>query len=90
MFPGVGVPSVRVRLYASAREAARRPTVDVPVPVGGVSARELVRLLAAESPELAPVLRISRLVRNDAYLGNLRARIRPGDEVAVHPPYTGG
>ncbi|MGP8078625.1 MAG: MoaD/ThiS family protein [Thermoplasmata archaeon] len=82
--------TVRVRLYATARDAARRSFVDVAVPPGGLAARDLVRALETECPDLGPVLRVSRFVRNDRYLADLRVRVRPGDEFAVHPPYGGG
>jgi molybdopterin converting factor small subunit len=86
----VATRTVRVHLYASAREAARRPIVDLRVPPEGIPARELVRALEARYPALGPVLRVSRFVRNDRYLAGLRTRVRPGDEFAVHPPYGGG
>ena len=82
--------SIRVRLYATAREAVGRAVVELPVPSTGVTAREVVRRLADAWPALAPVLRASRFVRNDRYLTALSVRVRPGDEFAVHPPYGGG
>ena len=89
-FRGVAERPVRVRFYASAREAAGRSTVDLPVPATGATARSLVATLARKWPALAPVLRTSRFLRNDEYLTVLRARLGPGDELAVHPPYGGG
>ncbi|MGB6500970.1 MAG: MoaD/ThiS family protein [Thermoplasmata archaeon] len=86
----MSLPRVRVRLYATARVAAGRETVDLPVPASGVPARDLVRRLAREFPDLAPLLPACRFVRNDEYLADLRARVRPGDAFAVHPPYGGG
>ncbi|HTP54202.1 MAG TPA: MoaD/ThiS family protein [Thermoplasmata archaeon] len=82
--------TVRVRLYAGARAAADRSFVDVEVPAGGLSAREIVRRLGSQCPSLVPVLRASRIVRGDVYLTRLSARIRPGEELSVHPPYGGG
>ncbi len=79
-----------MRLYASAREAAGRATVELPVPAAGLSAEALLRELRGRLPALAPVLRSCRFVRNDRYLRSLSARVRPGDEFAVHPPYGGG
>jgi molybdopterin converting factor small subunit len=89
-FPGVAPRTVRVRLYSLAREVTRRSIVEVPVPPGGIVARELLRALEAEYPSLGPVFRVSRFVRNDRYLADLGTRVRPGDEFAVHPPYGGG
>lgn len=81
---------VRVRFYATARVAAGMPRTDVPVPPGGIVARELVALLAREYPKLGGVLRSSRFLRNDRYLEDLDETVAPGDRFAVHPPYGGG
>jgi molybdopterin converting factor small subunit len=64
--------------------------VEVSVPVGGIPLSVVVRRLKAAYPELAAVLRVSRMVRNDRCLSSLRVRVRPGDELSVHPPYGGG
>jgi len=84
------VRAVRVRLFATARLAVGRATLDWPVAESGVSARELVAALGAAYPRLAPTLRVSRFLRNDRYLSDLTTRLRAGDEFAVHPPYGGG
>jgi molybdopterin converting factor small subunit len=81
---------IRVRLFATGREAVGRATVDWPVPPRGIPARELVAGLGREYPRLAPILRTSRFLRNDRYLDDLTERIAPGDEFSVHPPYSGG
>jgi molybdopterin converting factor small subunit len=81
---------VRVRLFATAREAVGSATLDWPVPPGGLTARELVHGLREAYPRLGPTLRTSRFLRNDRYLEDLGERISPGDEFAVHPPYSGG
>ena len=82
--------TVRVLLFAAAREAVGRPALDWPVPAAGVSTAELVRRLGEEFPRLRPTLRASRFVRNGRYIEDLRGRLRPGDEFAIHPPYGGG
>jgi molybdopterin converting factor small subunit len=82
--------SVRVRLFATARSAVGSAMLDWPVPEGGLTARELVRGLGAAYPRLAPTLKASRFLRNDRYLDDLAARLEPGDEFAIHPPYSGG
>jgi len=86
----VAAPSIEVRLYAAARQAARRSSVRIGAPPGGLAAADLVRTLARRFPDLAPVLRVSRYVRNDRTLTDLRTRVRPGDRFSVHPPYGGG
>jgi molybdopterin converting factor small subunit len=85
-----GSPSVRVLFFAAAREAVGRAALEWPVPAAGVSAEALVRELGAKYPKLRPTLPASRFVRNGRYLETARARVRPGDEFAVHPPYGGG
>ncbi|HYA58576.1 MAG TPA: MoaD/ThiS family protein [Thermoplasmata archaeon] len=82
--------SVRVRLFASAREAIGRPEVEWAVPAGGIVAEELVRALGRRFPALARVLPTCRFVRNGRYLNQLSQTVRPGDEFSVHPPYGGG
>ena len=82
--------SVTVRLYATAREAAQRAVVELPVPAAGESAQALLGRLVARWPALRRVLPTCRFVRNDRYLRNLSVRLRAGDELAVHPPYGGG
>jgi len=84
------VEPVRVRLFATAREAAGRAALEWAVPAGGIRAEELVRALAERFPALAPVLRTSRFVRNGRYLNRLSQTVQPGDEFSVHPPYGGG
>ena len=81
---------VRIRLFASAREAVGSPTLLWRVPATGVTVSELVERLGREYPRLRPTLRVSRFVRNEEYLRDRNERIRPGDEFAVHPPYGGG
>jgi len=79
-----------VRLFGPAREAAGTGSLRWPVPADGLRASELVAALAASYPRLAPTLRVSRFLVNDALLTQLSHRVRPGDEFAVHPPYGGG
>jgi molybdopterin converting factor small subunit len=83
-------PVVRVHLFAGAREAVGLSVLEWPVPEGGLSAHELVRQLGERYPAVRRTLRTSRFVRNAEFLPNLRRRIRPGDDFAVHPPYGGG
>ena len=83
-------PRVVILLFASAREALGRRTLDWPVSPDGVRADALVRALARTYPRLDLALRTSRFVHNGEYLHDLSTPIRPGDEFAVHPPYGGG
>jgi len=82
--------TVRVHLFATAREAVGRASVAVAVPEAGLLARELIAELARAYPRLAPTLRASRFLRNDRVVPDLESRVMPGDEFAVHPPYGGG
>jgi len=81
---------VRVLLFATARTAVGRSELAWEVPSGGVSAAELAGALARTYPALARTLRVSRFVRNGRPIERPSARIRPGDEFAIHPPYGGG
>jgi molybdopterin converting factor small subunit len=81
---------VTVRFFGPARQQSGASSVAWPCPPSGVPARRLIAEIGAAYPALAPTLRVSRFVRNGAYLRSLGARLRPGDEFAVHPPYGGG
>lgn len=82
--------TVRILLFATAREVVGRPVLEWNVPQGGVTAADLVRRLVTEYPRLRSALKTSRFVRNGRYLARLSGRVHPGDEFAVHPPYGGG
>ena len=81
---------ISVRFFAQAREAVGRSRLRRPVAAGGVTVTDLLEGLGLEFPSLAPVLRSCRVAVNGAYVEALDARVRSGDEVAVHPPYSGG
>lgn len=81
---------VTVLLFAGAREAVGRSSLEWPVPTEGILARRLLDELSTRFPALRRTLAASRFVRNGRYLPNLGTRLRPGDEFAVHPPYGGG
>ena len=82
--------TVRVRLFASAREVVGRSVLDWPVPADGIAAEALVRDLGTRYPKLVPTLAASRFVRNGRYLNRMSQTVRAGDEFSVHPPYGGG
>ncbi|MCI4319908.1 MAG: MoaD/ThiS family protein [Thermoplasmata archaeon] len=83
-------PPIRLLFFASAREATGNRELDWPVASEGIPVRDLLRALEEQFPRLTPILPSSRFVRNGTYLRGSSSRIRPGDEFAVHPPYSGG
>jgi molybdopterin converting factor small subunit len=84
------VRPVRVLLFASARTTAGTAALEWPVPADGLPAEELVRAIADRYPGLGRIIASSRLLRNGRYLRRGSERVRPGDELAIHPPYGGG
>jgi molybdopterin converting factor small subunit len=82
--------SVRVLFFASAREAVGRASVVRTVPADGAGLTEFLDELAGTYPRLREVLRISRIVRNGEFVARRMGRVAPGDEIAIHPPYSGG
>ncbi|MCI4346562.1 MAG: MoaD/ThiS family protein, partial [Thermoplasmata archaeon] len=82
--------SARVLLFATAREALGRSELVLAVPVGGIPVGEFLRPLTERYPPLARILKASRLVRNGEYVRGNAVRVMPGDELAIHPPYSGG
>ena len=82
--------TVHVLLFATARTAVGHSELDWPVPPSGVAAGALADEISRAHPRLAPVLKVSRLVRNGRPVERPSTRIRPGDEFAIHPPYGGG
>lgn len=82
--------TVRVLLFATAREAVGRKELRLPVVAGGVPVAELLLLLGRDYPRLATVARTCRVVLNGRFVDGRGAVARPGDELALHPPYSGG
>jgi molybdopterin converting factor small subunit len=87
--PGVAT-TVRVLLFASAREAVGQSSLRRPIPDGGIALAEFLEGLAELHPPLRRVLRISRIVRNGEVLPGRSGRVAPGDEIAIYPPFSGG
>lgn len=83
-------PSVRFVLYATAREAVGVPRVVREIPEGGFPLRGLLDDLGREYPALRRVLATSRFVLNGEYVSRPETLVHPGDEIAIHPPYSGG
>ncbi|MSZ30043.1 MAG: MoaD family protein [Actinobacteria bacterium] len=80
--------TARLRLFASAREAAGSSEVEIPVGVLG----EIIEAACSRfGPTFAEVVKISRIwVNGEEPFQGLATRIEPGDEVAVLPPVSGG
>jgi sulfur-carrier protein len=81
---------VRVLFFATAREATGTGALEWTVPAGGVPVTTILKEIQRRFPKLGPVLAVSRFVRNGTYLRGRTGLIRPGDELAIHPPYSGG
>jgi len=80
----------RVLLFATARTAVGTRSLTWPVPADGTTVRELAAELARAHPPLAPILAHSRFFHDGVPVQRLDERVRPGDELAIHPPYGGG
>ncbi len=52
--------------------------------------RELAAELARAYPPLAAILAHSRFFHDGVPVQRLDERVRPGEELAIHPPYGGG
>jgi molybdopterin converting factor small subunit len=82
---------IRVRLFAQAREAVGQRELRCPVPVPDDNVDALLKGLRAEHPRLGPVLRSCRFALNGKYIDDpATTRLADGDELGVHPPYSGG
>lgn len=76
-------------LFASAREAAGVEALTIPWPEeAGVA--ELRAAVAAAAPGLQGLLERCMIAVNQEYAASADARVRPGDEVAIIPPVSGG
>jgi len=77
---------VRVRLFASYREAAGTARLEAPLP-SGARVGDLLELLA----ERIPALKTARgmIAVNQTYVGS-DVELHEGDEVAFIPPVSGG
>ena len=81
---------VHLTLFATAREAVGRSELEVAVPSSGKLLRDLLAELARQYPRLGPILPACRVARNGEYVAGGSTRLWPGDELALHPPYSGG
>lgn len=80
--------NVTVRMFAALREAAGADRLEVELAQGATFAHLLERL-AEQYPRLAPWKPHVRIAANCEYVG-LDAPVRPGDEIALIPPVSGG
>lgn len=78
----------RVRLFASHREAAGKASAEVDL-ADGATVADLRRALAQALPALASVELPGVFAVNGSFAPD-SARIRPGDDVALFPPVSGG
>lgn len=79
---------LRVAMFAGAREAAGSDFVQVSVPPNA-NARELLQALAVAVPQLAGLIRVSRLAMDFEYVDD-HTTVRPQSELALIPPVSGG
>ena len=79
---------VRVRLFASLREAAGAEEMELELP-GGATAEEAWRRLVEACPALAPRRRSLAVAVNRRY-ARFDEPLAPGDEVVFIPPVSGG
>jgi sulfur-carrier protein len=82
--------TVRLLLFGPARQAVGRSTVLRALPTPSGTLEELMDALGAEFPSLRPILRTSRVAVNGVYATERKLRLCAGDEVAIHPPFSGG
>ena len=79
---------IRVRLFASFREAAGGGTLAWDAPEGS-TVSEVVAALRDRYPGLGPAAEKALLAVNQEYVGG-DLRLRDGDELALIPPVSGG
>jgi sulfur-carrier protein len=80
--------TIRVRLFAAARQLAGRESLSVEVP-GGATVAELRQAMARLCPELATLLPHVVFAVDAEYAGDAD-RVAEGCEVACIPPVSGG
>jgi molybdopterin converting factor small subunit len=78
----------RVLLFHTLKQAAGVDHIHIPIH-GPINENDFWTLLLAQIPQLAPYRAHTRVACNQTYLGPGDC-IRPGDEVALIPPVSGG
>lgn len=84
----IGAMNIKVRLFAVARQLAGKELVTVNVPEGSTVER-LREQLAAEYPELAPLLPHVLFAVGSEYVGDGHT-LAESPEIACIPPVSGG
>ncbi|MEC7930620.1 MAG: MoaD/ThiS family protein [Candidatus Thermoplasmatota archaeon] len=77
-----------VRPFAQLRERLGTEALELELPAGATAA-ELLELLLAEQPALAP-FRKSLLLARGAEMLEPGSALAEGDTVALYPPFSGG
>lgn len=80
---------IRVKLFGPEAATAGRREVAIDLPDEAATCAQLRASLAAAEPALAPRLPHCRFAINSAYAGE-DDPVRPGDEVALIGPVSGG
>jgi molybdopterin converting factor subunit 1 len=80
--------TVRVRLFARARDLAGADVLEVALPPGATVA-DLRARLAADCPALRPLLPRAAVAVNEDFADDAAA-VAPGADVALIPPVSGG
>lgn len=80
--------NVRLLLFAACRDAAGLPELVLAV-ADGSGVPELWAAIEGACPALVPFRATARMAVNREFAGE-GTRVRPGDEVALIPPVSGG
>jgi molybdopterin converting factor subunit 1 len=80
--------TVRVRLFAKARDLAGTPILELTLPVNA-TVGDLRRALAERAPQLRPIASGLLVAINSQYATDA-ARVPPNAEIACFPPVSGG
>jgi molybdopterin converting factor subunit 1 len=80
--------TIRVRLFAAAKETAGRPTIEFSAE-SATSIADIRSRLSNELPALAGLIAISRFAVNDRYVSDAYS-VSANDEIALIPPVSGG
>lgn len=80
--------TIRVRLFAAAKERAGRATIEFPSD-SVASVADIRGRLSNELPALSGLIAISRFAVNDRYVSDAHP-VGVSDEIALIPPVSGG
>lgn len=86
-------PTLEVRLFAGIRDAVGSDAVRVPLSGVDTVARLKEALLREIAPEMAPLVRASRIAVGNAFATDedrLESALRAGTTIALIPPVSGG